>query len=235
MEGQQAANVAEPILRDNQVPVALPSDPFMAACRDTRKAWLQTNLLAQSKPKVIVESCASLVQDGAADLVDLLASMCGPVATPDLHQAFGSTSHRHLEAAKMVARLLVKDAVAARPKGHMLDMERVKATFAAWIDSPAMGTGFDQSGAAQLEKIAALLCQSLPASLRNDPDAGARLRLALLAPFAAPLETLLVMSKLSQSFIDVMAATKSNVKEIVTAEQNWMRAHPDFHPEARER
>ena len=157
-------------------------------------------------------------------IVSLLADMAGPTATPNVHDAFGPTAHRHLELAAIAGRLLVQGVLPERVPGQMLDLERIKQAATEWIDSGIVESAFEETCRVALRRIAALLAESEGAG-----DA-ARLRLALLAPLAAPIETLLVMSQLSQSLVELMAKSKTAARSSAAAAHQWMRSHPDSQP-----
>ena len=106
----------------------------------------------------------------------------------------------------------------------MLDMEKVKQAMVHWIKtgeaSPA-SQATNEGGASALHSISNLLSETGAAS-------GAQSRLALLSPFAVSVETLIVVSRLSQAFLDVMLQTKKATAKNKVAADIWMRAHPDF-------
>lgn len=197
------------------------AEPFLGACRDVRKAWFSTNVLARCNPSRITAAREALIAGDEAVIVALMADMAGPTATPNLHEAFGPAALRHLETASIVARLIVKEALSVRSNGMPLDMEAVKFGMVKWIES---GTGNRElsTSSKSLESISALVIESAPAG------DGVRARLALMAPFAVSIETLIVVAGLSQSLIDVLLRTwRETSKNKVTADA-WMRAHPDF-------
>jgi len=197
------------------------SAAFLGACRDTRKAWHGTSMLAKCNPQTVAEARRTLETGDEHAIVALLTEMAGPAATPAIQDAFGPTAHRHLELAGIAGRLLVRGALDRRVQGQMLDMERVKQAAAAWIDSGDVGSAFDESCRTALRRVALLL-----ADARCDDVA--RLRLTVLAPLAAPVETLRVMSQLGQSLVDLMATTNAAARSTAAAAHQWMRAHPDF-------
>lgn len=190
--------------------------PFLGACKDARKAWHASNLLAQCNPTRIVAAREALVSSDEVAIVALMADMAGPTATPNLQEAFGPAAQRHIQTASIVARLIVKDVVKARQPNDSLDMELVKLAMVRWIESG--------EGNATLSSISELVTKGAQV---DDAD-GARARLALLAPFAISVETLHVVASLSASLIDVMKRTRKDTAKNKIAADDWIRAHPDF-------
>ena len=191
--------------------------PFIGACKDARKAWHASNLLAQCNPERIIAAREALISADEVAVVALMAEMAGPTATPNLHEAFGPAALRHLETASIVARLIVKDIVKARQPGASLDMQAVKAAMVRWIET---GEGVSSS----LASISALVISNSAAG----DEGGGRARLAFLSPFAISVETLHVVASLSASLIEVMKRTRKDTAKNKIAADAWMRAHPDF-------
>lgn len=140
------------------------------------------------------------------EIVALLTDIAGPVAPVDPREALGVKTHQHGQLAGLLARLAVRRAVNARatlgrPAGEDLpgEIARVIDDLACWVESGMLvgGASAVDAEAAQARQISALVERSADAA---DVHA-ARVRLALVAPLAPPLESLRIMSSLDASFV----------------------------------
>lgn len=206
------------------------SEEFLGACRATRKAWFATNLLSRTNPQTVIEA-RRLLREGAEDeLVSLLEELAGPAATPRLGDAFGLAAHRHLKLALIVGRLAVRAALVTR-QGDDLDLDGVKTILVQWIDGG--DTALEAAHHSVRDELRKLsdFAQTMTGTSDEAVQgrAGARMRLAVVAPLAAPVETLVVMQGLSPSIVDLMSSARSRVH--VQAAESYadqvMRAHPD--------
>jgi hypothetical protein len=177
---------------------AAAADEFIGACAAVRRAWHRTNLLSMSNP-LRITAVREVLRAGDSDrIVELMGELSGPAATPSLKDAFGLAAHRHVALAGQVGRLAVKRALRHRAAGAMVDLTLVSAVLVEWI-----ATGkFDGSRADSEVEQAGRISDLLEATSDNVDIA--RLRLAVVAPLAAPLESLSVLAALSDELVAVM-------------------------------
>jgi len=196
---------AQPVAdgRESSAPAA--SREFLAACADTQKAWYQSNLLSICKQHSLRGARDALRRQSGGEIVELLLEVMGPVAPAKLKDAMGSVSNHHREMAKLVCSLAMRLAVAERQPGAMVDLAEVKAMLVHWIDEGSFGKGDAVAEDRQARRMASLLAGSEYAD---------RVRLTIIAPLAPALESLIVVSKLSESMVSVMASTESRASHL---------------------
>lgn len=194
-----------------------PEKIFIGACDDVRKAWFQTNMLGLAKGMTVKRVREQLRVCDAPDLAALALDVMGPIRPLDFRGYMGDVVAKHREAAGLVLRLCLREALRHRAAGEMLDVASVKSMLLQWI---SMGRLEDESSPAaqDLRRIGALMAERTaspepwlaevllrygvkPKTERVDP---ARVRLALVAPLAPAVESLLIVAGIDESLIAVM-------------------------------
>lgn len=230
---------------------------FLRACGDIRKAWYETPLLARCNPETIREARRALAEGNEVSIVELMTEMAGPVARMDVREAFDSVAHSHLEMTGIVGRLIVGALLPARGHGERLAPLDVRDAIAGWIATGSLTLWQPDQDAATVEphrsrslpqssrgvslaKVAHLLVQDVKTgSVGKEESPGglaealgtrraARARLRLVAPLASSVETLAVMHRLSDRFIDLLSASRTNEVHAQREIDGWLQAHPDF-------
>lgn len=183
------------------------SREFLEACEATRKSWHKTNLLSLSNPGVIRKATYSLRHDDGPNLSKLVLEVMGPIAPVKIKDAMGLMTVRHREVAGLICTLAMRCGVADRAPGQAVDLDAVKKMLINWID----GGDFGVPGvfATQARAIAELMEKTNDTGLSTD-----RLRLAIVAPLAPALESLIVVSLLGDSLLDILDRTKKNTASI---------------------
>lgn len=190
---------------------------FVGACDDVRKAWFQTNMLGLAKGMTVKRVRQQLRECDAPELVALTLDVMGPIRPLDLRAYMGDVVAKQREAAGLVLRLCLREALQYRAAGEMLDVARVKALLLQWIRTGGLE---DQSSPAakDLARIGALIAERTtspepgladilvqygvkPRSERVDPS---RIRLALVAPLAPALESMLIVAGIDEGLVAVM-------------------------------
>lgn len=183
------------------------SREFIEACEATRKSWHKTNLLSLSNPGVIRKATYSLRHDDGPNLSKLVLEVMGPIAPVKIKDAMGLMTVRHREVAGLICTLAMRCGVANRAPGQVLDLDAVKKMLINWIDSGDFGV--PGVFATQARAIAELMEKTNDTDLSTD-----RLRLAIVAPLAPALESLIVVSLLGDSLLDILDRTKKNTASI---------------------
>lgn len=183
------------------------SKEFLEACEATRKGWHQTNLLSLSNPVVMRKARYSLRHDDGPNLSKLILEVMGPIAPVKIKDAMGLMTVRHREVAGLICTLAMRCGVADRAPGQAVDLDAVKKMFTNWIDSGDFGV--PGVFATQARAIAELMEKTNDTDLSTD-----RLRLAIVAPLAPALESLMVVSRLGETMLDVLDRTKKNTASI---------------------
>lgn len=185
------------------------SDLFVSGCSDARKAWHRTNLLSITNPAIAGRVKKSLMDCNATEITDLLLEIMGPVAPVDIRDAMGSSSVGHRKLAGLVFSLSMRVGVAKRVTGQMVDLEEIKAMLIKWIDVGNFGTfkagEIGEAESSQAQKISALF---------NTEKHPGRIRLAIAAPLAPALESLIVISLLSDAVLSMMTQTARQVSTL---------------------
>lgn len=187
------------------------SHDFVDACSSARKAWHRTNLLAISKPATIGRVKQSMIHDNATVLKDLLLDIMGPVAPITPKDAMGSASVGHREMAGLICLSAMRIGCLVRKKGDMIDLELIKNLLLSWIDFGEFRFSASISMKGIDEAVASAKGMGLVFSSVNYPD---RVRLAVVAPLAPALESMIVISILSDSVVKMMSKTADHVAEI---------------------
>lgn len=174
------------------------SEQFLAACRDTRKAWASTRLLATLSVVSVREAKQTLREGDANDVAKLLTDMAGPmfIFAGDLSAA--PVASRGPQLAGLALAAIVAPRVAGRGQGQLLSVEAVKEDVAHWIDFGLL-PGEAQEAVSEAARIAAFLAEQSAAAGHTDPAA---LRLAVVAAVAAPLEGARFVCGLDEALLD---------------------------------
>lgn len=148
------------------------SDLYSKTRLDTKTAWTASNLSRLFKEDKVKSLRQALENAGPGELAELFMQMSyapysGAVAG-GLNDGKAGTLSRHLLAA------ILTPFVARRPQGGCVDLSVVQAAVIHWVDEGCLGGDLD-SAAPDLMKITNLLGSVEP-------------RIALTAPFAAPIE-----------------------------------------------
>lgn len=190
---------------------------FIGACDDVRKAWFQTNMLGLAKGMTVKRVRQQLRECDAPELVALALDVMGPIRPLELRGYMGDAVAKHREAAGLVLRLCIREALPRRAAGEMLDVARVKAMLLQWIRTGRL-EGESSQAAMYLGQIGSLMAERTtspepwladvlvrygvkPRSERVDPS---RVRLALVAPLAPAVESLLIVAGIDESLISAM-------------------------------
>lgn len=170
---------------------------FTGACKDTHKAWSSGNMLSLVNPKVLKHSKACLQEGDEVSIVDLMLDIMGPVAPVQVRDAMSLATKSHKEVTKIVCTLAVRSLLKHRASGSALDMEHLRIALLNWISVGHFGfspgdPGFNDANSAT--KIAELVSEKA-----IDPAA---VRLAIVAPLAPVIESLILICRLSAPLIE---------------------------------
>ena len=181
------------------------SDSFAGACADTVKAWHQGRLLSMANPQVLARMRESLVQRDANKVCALWIEIMGPVAPAQIKDALNHSAKSHADMAAMVAtqalRLeMLRVFVRIGGCAPAIDLERVKSDLMRWIDVGEFTPASDDVDSEDGEMSERTRAQAVRmADVLKDaayPAANAqRIRLALLAPLAPALQSMIVLMR----------------------------------------
>lgn len=206
---------------------------FTSACDDVRKAWHHSHLLSISKPAVMARARLALVNQGGGDITALLLEIMGPVAPINPRDAMGSASVGHRALAGIVCAMAVRVAIASRQEGQNIDLQDVKQMLVNWIEFGDFGVARKTRNITQ-EQMAqenqTIKEAKRMAGVFDGNKHPERMRLAVLAPLAPPLESLIVVSTLSETMFQVMTQTAEQVKGLKAAADE--RINPTTTPKA---
>jgi hypothetical protein len=180
---------------------------FEKACYDARKAWHQTNLLAMTSQMTVAQVKQQLMSGDAAAITDLLLEVMGPVAPIDPRDAMGTSSLGHRKMAGLVCLMAMRITVASSGSHRMPDLGRVKSMLMGWIREGDFGE-VDPSSARwgqDAQKMAAIF---------DAEESPFGVRLAIVAPLAPALESMIVISSLSDVVVDLMKKTAKKIKDM---------------------
>lgn len=144
-----------------------------------------------------------VLQAGDAEaIVELLQDIGGPVAPANPREALGLNARQHKVAAGLLATLAVRRAVGVGGATPQARVEKMKDDLAAWVEHGSfVGPRMEQDpDARQAEAIAELIADTARSDGVSAVDV-ARLRLAIVAPLAPPLESLRIMARLDEGFL----------------------------------
>lgn len=178
------------------------SDEFIRACSDAQKAWHQTNLLSITKSKVIARVKQILKNGDVKEVLDLLLEIMGPVAPINLKDAMSSATVAHREMAGIIAKLSIQVVRNQKSTEEAIDMQRVKSLIIHWIDHGELSLNKVDPVHVQARRINDLFQKS---------DVPERIRLAICSPLAPAIESMIVISRLNDSIIDVFAKTSEKL------------------------
>lgn len=200
---------------------------FTGACEDVRKAWFQSHLLSISKPQVISRVRLALVNQDYRALTALMLEIMGPVAPIDPRDAMGPVSAGHQAMAGIVCSMAMRVAIASRREGTCIDLQDVKQMLLNWIEFGDFGvrppvTQLTVEQQAQQSQVS--LEARRMASVFDGNKYPERMRLAVLAPLAPPLESLIVVSTLSETMLQVMSRTADQVAGLKVEAQELVKA-----------
>lgn len=188
------------------LPLHAAGQEFIDACVGARKAWHRTNLLALTNPTIAGKTRQTLKSKDPLAITALFLEVMGPVAPSKLKDAMGSSSVGHQEMAGLLCTLAVRVAVARQRDEVSIDLADVKQMLVNWIGHGSFGVS-ENMMECEREATSASKMSDLFAS-QHHPE---RVRLAVVAPLAPALESLIVISLISESVFEMMVATSVKV------------------------
>lgn len=181
------------------------SNTFVGACADTQKAWTQSNLLAKVNKKVCMQVKDTLANGSSEAIVNMIMDIMGPVAPVELRNAMGPATMSHQELAKIILGFVVRAAVANRVPGEPLDVEFLKSGLRNWIDDSCFGIESNHPGYNEdrkAKRIAELIETDAPFVLGiKNSEYGSKMRLCVVAPLAAPIQSLIIVSRVNADLL----------------------------------
>ena len=220
LAGYASQNAGEPPAASRQnepQPECASVVSYLEACEAFRKAWYGSGMLARSRPDRIREVRAAMRAGAAADLAQLICDMAGPLHPGDPGRAGAGFTKSAGELAAAVIEALLPPVLAERvgragaadagsaSATPMLDAELLKRCVTHWIrcgrlpeDVPPC-PGFDSA-----TLISDFLLAQRGDVLAPAGEEAAALRLSVVAMTAPAIESLLVMSRVSETLLGVL-------------------------------
>lgn len=161
------------------------SELFSKACRDTRTAWEKTRISSMVVSGKVESLRTSLRESGAAEISRMLMAMSyAPYS--GAATSIGLNDGKASQLSETLMTAILQPYVTMRRVGAEIDLGELKAGLVQWIDSGSLPEPMNKC-AGDLRQITNLI---------GVPEA----RIALTAPFAAPLEfSILVLAQAEQA------------------------------------
>lgn len=213
-------------MNNSSPPISSASEDFLGACASARTAWHKTSLLSLSKTSTILNVKDEIKSGTAERITEIILEVMGPVAPVKLKDAMNLTTFRHRELAGIVCLLAVRRAFKARKKDQPIDLDEIKSMLVRWIDfghlSPVAEVRSGKSKSKDAEVLQSMDISDLIA--QTCPQQAPRLRLAVIAPLAPAIESLIIVSRLSDSYLSMMDQTHAKVSYLDKLQEDALQA-----------
>ena len=197
---------------------------YLEACDAARKAWHQSGLLARIRPDRVREVREALRHASAATLAGVICDMAGPLHPGDPARTGAAFTKSASQLAATVIEALLPPVLAERHErsdvlraapatgenaSPMLDAALLKRCITHWIRCGRLPSDLPPAlEAASAAQISEFLLAQRGDVLAPEGEEAATLRLSVVAMTAPAIESLLVMSKVSDSLLAVLESQR---------------------------